>query len=241
MRLLLQWRAGQLPGQTSGSGAALGDGLHDAFNGGPGNCPAKPARRRRATADTSTFNGGPGNCPAKPPRSPPWSSGPLSLQWRAGQLPGQTVVVTVRFGSELLPSMEGRAIARPNGLPARRGVPRLVAPFNGGPGNCPAKRDLLFNQKRDGSPSMEGRAIARPNDPDLAHLVGRNMWPSMEGRAIARPNDGGDTSAGGGSPLQWRAGQLPGQTPTTTGTPGSGSLAFNGGPGNCPAKPVICG
>ena len=37
-----------------------------------------------------TFNGGPGNCPAKPTvilldEAPQWV-----LQWRAGQLPGQT-------------------------------------------------------------------------------------------------------------------------------------------------------
>ena len=86
------------------------------------------------------------------------------LQWRAGQLPGQTHSLQ-RFPSQLIPpSMEGRAIARPNaggagGLP----VGRWPA-FNGGPGNCPAKpADEKDEMRHRLVPSMEGRAIARPN------------------------------------------------------------------------------
>ena len=59
---------------------------------------------------------------------------------------------------------------------------------------------------------MEGRVIARPNVQSTTspRLHGR---ASMEGRAIARPNkpiEPDDTNLA--SPLQWRAGQLPGQT-----------------------------
>ena len=67
---------------------------------------------------------------------------------------------------------------------------------------------------------MEGRAIARPNI--LARftetMVGQPR-PSMEGRAIARPNHyvlNRYFPHAASSTLQWRAGQLPGQT----GSPG---------------------
>ena len=36
------------------------------------------------------------------------------LQWRAGQLPGRTLAQPLPTGVPLVPSMEGRAIARPN-------------------------------------------------------------------------------------------------------------------------------
>ena len=59
---------------------------------------------------------------------------------------------------------------------------------------------------------MEGRTIARPNDlvPGLAVNV---EVASMEGRTIARPNVTETVSDQPcGHTLQWRAGQLPGQT-----------------------------
>ena len=62
--LALQWRAGQLPGQTA---ADWGCRFHRNY-----------------------------------------------LQWRAGQLPGQTVGVGAGQINGHIPSMEGRAIARPN-------------------------------------------------------------------------------------------------------------------------------
>ena len=138
MVLRLQWRAGQLPGQTS---KLL-----------PNNSRAK------------------------------------RLQWRAGQLPGQTIIVEDGTGFRLIPSMEGRAIARPNSsfrywwsppapaLQWRAGQlpgqtlastyhpPQRRQTFNGGPGNCPAKHVILH-----------------PDNPRVGNL-------------------------------QWRAGQLPGQT-----------------------------
>ena len=61
---------------------------------------------------------------------------------------------------------------------------------------------------------MEGRAIARPNRVVLDVMHASQSTPSMEGRAIARPN-------------ALRADRRP-----------LGSTAFNGGPGNCPAKHV---
>ena len=62
---LLQWRAGQLPGQTSLRELGAAPRLR-CFNGGPGNCPAKPRPTRSGRRRQPSFNGGPGNCPAKP-------------------------------------------------------------------------------------------------------------------------------------------------------------------------------
>ena len=232
------------------------------------------------------FNGGPGNCPAEPAS---WCSSRASdrfLQWRAGQLPGRTRHVGEVVAAVGHPSMEGRAIARPNGATHR---PMVVGV----------------------NPSMEGRAIARPNSraPQWAsaslavlqwragQLPGRtrrehrrrqhHILPSMEGRAIARPNPSptspaapcesilqwragqlpGRTPAGlnatgeSDMDLQWRAGQLPGRTPNRmqrraqepkpsmegraiarpnwrpSSAPGLPLAPFNGGPGNCPAEP----
>ena len=62
---------------------------------------ARPNRPRRsnfgatAGADKVPFNGGPGNCPAKPhviAGDVSLAAVPTPLQWRAGQLPGQTAV-----------------------------------------------------------------------------------------------------------------------------------------------------
>ena len=116
------------------------------------------------------------------------------LQWRAGQLPGQTRDTTrICVPIARLASMEGRAIARPN---RRRGC------------RCGSERDRA---------SMEGRAIARPNLWLIMVEAVKVIWPaSMEGRAIARPNDRG-----------FRTTSLYGAV-----------VGFNGGPGNCPAKPT---
>ena len=111
----------------------------------------------------------------------------LNLQWRAGQLPGRTPGRVVEMAAGGPPSMEGRAIARPNWHDVR--------PI---PGCC--------------APSMEGRAIARPNL-SMAIEYPRTVDPSMEGRAIARPNPASWASPPAAPVfLQWRAGQLPGRT-----------------------------
>ena len=136
------------------------------------------------------------------------------------------------------------------------------ATFNGGPDNCPARRvHAPLRQVHPGDPSMEGRTIARPDAPLAVSAVLHEHDPSMEGRTIARPDSGvpvdvseasapsmeGRTIArpdpvGLGSTrysspsLQWRAGQLPGQTWTMNPQPAPASPPFNGGPDNCPAR-----
>ena len=257
----LQWRAGQLPGQTlliggrsalvqrpSMEGRAIArpnwagpadSGRERApFNGGPGNCPAKLRPQRQPESWTATFNGGPGNCPAKPDQRRPRLARRDTLQWRAGQLPGQTPTAQRPCGRLYVPSMEGRAIARPNmveGCPLCQETDHLQwragqlpgqtsccwpsasarrSAFNGGPGNCPAKPEGMWRNGEPGLfPSMEGRAIARPN-----RKVGEGRHvqadPSMEGRAIARPN------------------------PARRTLRSTRRSSFNGGPGNCPAKPI---
>ena len=206
----LQWRAGQLPGQT-GASRALEQRSRPRFNGGPGNCPAKPQRLTHWTAVV-------GRCRA-------------SMEGRAIARPNLMSCKSLMLLDEIA-SMEGRAIARPNEkhpqpvraqhgqLQWRAGqlpgqtrslgvVDHSPAPFNGGPGNCPAKLDHGGGEP----PSMEGRAIARPNY-DLRHRSPAAVEiASMEGRAIARPNRPRNGWTWATIPvLQWRAGQLPGQT-----------------------------
>ena len=87
----------------------------------------------------------------------------MQLQWRAGQLPGQTGVVGADPVGLEDASMEGRAIARPNWW-WWSGPPPPCGGFNGGPGNCPAKPlDRRAGPRDPMGASMEGRAIARPN------------------------------------------------------------------------------
>ena len=147
------------------------------------NSPTCIAQRTRR----SCFNGGPDNCPAKPPRPgqgrrpsmlasmegrtiarpnpglqgwPMWSK--CALQWRAGQLPGQTI--TVEASMDFLFRLQWRAGQLP-------GQTRRGAVDGGQPGDA----------------SMEGRTIARPNGTrhDEEAVEG---YASMEGRTIARPN-----------------------------------------------------
>ena len=136
------------------------------------------------------------------------------LQWRAGQLPGQTATSTTTATSPWtcfnggpgncpakrlvlsrgedrgrVASMEGRAIARPNEDHPGAGEAVGVLRFNGGPGNCPAKPVPLAGHHRGFvDASMEGRAIARPNVVPGLGPAARADLASMEGRAIARPN-----------------------------------------------------
>ena len=135
------------------------------------------------------------------------------LQWRAEQLPGQTTSTHRPMRLLSLPSMEGRAIARPNWR--RRTYSVAYSP-----------------------PSMEGRAIARPN---LEGPMGAGKTAlGLQWRAEQLP---GQTRASTGSTrrrdddLQWRAEQLPGQTSDSHWS-ASAHSAFNGGPSNCPAKPA---
>ena len=83
--------------------------------------------------------------------------------------------------------MPGQTSAPPTPMPCSLGS------FKGGPDNCPARHD---------------------EDEFTCHVCQR---PSMEGRTIARPDAtlrGSDTSRE--QSLQWRAGQLPGQTSKVT-------------------------
>ncbi len=335
--------------------------LTPAFNGGPGNCPAKPQHPPPPQRRQPPFNGGPGNCPAKPDSLALLTTDHIdpSMEGRAIARPNGRVGIprqqhkepsmegraiarpnfrrpagrdvfaapsmegraiarpnvhrTRICGTDEMPSMEGRAIARPNHfrplprserrgpfnggpgncpakLEGREGVGLEEAAFNGGPGNCPAKPDGVWRQAcHKELPSMEGRAIARPNPPRRCPLStpacafngGPGNCPAK--LACQVPTSAGSTSLqwrAGQLPgqtliptglrthiwdLQWRAGQLPGQTrPATVSTPAgvpipsmegraiarpnrSSSLptrgreiAFNGGPGNCPAKLSIC-
>ena len=163
LTVALQWRAGQLPGQTRSRWRWCAVSC-TCFNGGPGNCPAKPSTGPGTCASSGCFNGGPGNCPAKPEHHRHSRPPHAQLQWRAGQLPGQTGRHLrgrhrrgrgFNGGPGNCPAKPWSALTAPSGSPPR---------FNGGPGNCPAKRgDRSKERQMTTQASMEGRAIARPN------------------------------------------------------------------------------
>ena len=162
---ILQWRAGQLPGQTPRTGPPPRT-TSPTFNGGPGNCPAKragDAARGRVVGVPSME----GRAIARPNLAvtSPFTDAEKTLQWRAGQLPGQTREV------------------------ADHQPERGARPFNGGPGNCPAKRGRRSGRRTGGRGAFNG---------------GPGNCPAKL-RAGAAPDQETD-------PLQWRAGQLPGQT-----------------------------
>ena len=160
-----------------------------------------------------SFNGGPGNCPAKLPLPRTWNVVSVRLQWRAGQLPGQT-----RKRSKSSPRMRSRLQWRAGQLPGQTRTVRacrLVLELASMEGRAIARPNLavLHATRLAVKASMEGRAIARPNQGRL-RTAARTSLASMEGRAIARPNH---------DELPWRS-------------TASLWLSFNGGPGNCPAK-----
>ena len=134
-----------------------------------------------------------------------------ALQWRAGQLPGQTCTFPVSGEHPYEASMEGRAIARPN-------------------------QDDQIDGGEQSKASMEGRAIARPNQSRLsASTPASSSFNGGPGNCPAK-HALEPTAAGREPALQWRAGQLPGQTRLTDPHRTIAQRSFNGGPGNCPAK-----
>ena len=187
---LLQWRAEQLPGQTAPERRlrCQRQGLASM----EGRAIARPNFLPRESVHSrvgwSGFNGGPSNCPAKRAAPPP-----------------RVEVSTPRFGG---PS----CTAKPSGCAARHEIrlqwraeqlpgqtepdrwspisDRVMASMEGraiARPNCPC--DACTLECRLERASMEGRAIARPNCPGTGeHVRMLNMSASMEGRAIARPN-----------------------------------------------------
>ena len=268
------------PNTTPRTGLTTGTGY---FNGGPDNCPAKPPPPRCATPGPTHFNGGPDNCPAKPTArrcrgrraAPHFNGGPDNcpakrlvagteytvtvLQWRAGQLPGQTRGAVARILRPGCTSMEGRTIARPNGGPTsaaasdcelqwRAGqLPGQTSAsarhrwrrrnFNGGPDNCPAKHPVA-------SSSMAAVADFNggpDNCPAKRRLAGRcrrrrrhfnggpDNCPAKRGDEVPRRPGPPQTSMEGRTIARPNASRSPRPTIAPTGY-------FNGGPDNCPAK-----
>ena len=158
------------------------------------------------------FNGGPDNCPAKPDRSGVVAHRSRSLQWRAGQLPGQTGA-------------------------AWRSAPRVIG-LQWRAGQLPGQTGQNENQRPPAS-ELQWRAGQLPGQTVSSRSSTRHsIRTSMEGRTIARPNPLEERAAGPpGVLLQWRAGQLPGQTPVIWYDTAMLCRDFNGGPDNCPAKP----
>ncbi len=182
---LLQWRAGQLSGQTRRWTCCQV-------------VPSQASMEGRTIVRPNPQE----HCPANNNRLVlQWRAGQLSgqtlrqgaheinlllLQWRAGQLSGQTRRRSDSCRELTRASMEGRTIVRPNG-PA-------------------ISRTSLLNDA-----SMEGRTIVRPNMTTTAPVMPTTL-ASMEGRTIVRPNT---------PVIKQRVNE---------------AYGFNGGPDNCPAK-----
>ena len=78
-----------------------------------------------------------GQLPGLTPRTRTTTASTYILQWRAGQLPGLTRSDSAMLLGGQIPSMEGRAAARPDPTAPATPPPSSCA-FNGGPGSCPA-------------------------------------------------------------------------------------------------------
>ena len=157
-------------------------------------------------------------------RTAPDAVAERDLQWRAGQLPGQTPIERQSGSVVELPS------------------------FNGGPDNCPARRRRIQRRRppdfEPERPSMEGRTIARPDAQSTAMWANalNGQVPSMEGRTIARPDHRAEarrrtTLPGCGPSMEGRTIARPDATAVPMASQGRDG-AFNGGPDNCPARPV---
>ena len=206
----LQWRAEQLPGQTSASQSS--DPPANGLQWRAEQLPGQTSRRNTTASAISHLQWRAEQLPGQTLSRRPEPGHLTILQWRAEQLPGQTSALRISTLDDQ-PSMEGRAIARPNSH-VRAGVPGHCRTFNGGPSNCPAKPEPVSGSV-PGAATFNGGPSNCPAKPDPrdAWPHRRSSWPSMEGRAIARPNRRGSTCGRGLLvTLQWRAEQLPGQT-----------------------------
>ena len=211
----LQWRAGQLPGQTH----IVEDVPHTVTVASmEGRTIARPntADQRRGRADHRASMEG--RTIARPNDV---CGRPLpcryQLQWRAGQLPGQTLrgvraarrALRLQWRAGQLPG-QTLSDCPPRGQ-RRRG-------FNGGPDNCPAKLGPGTNEAVVRVlASMEGRTIARPNGTMWSRCRGLPAWLQWRAGQLPGQTRAGKRTGSGCCGLQWRAGQLPGQTPTQEG------------------------
>ena len=188
---------------------------------------------------------------------------PQVLQWRAEQSLGQTPDVDRHLAQSLsAPSMEGRAIARPNHGAGRTMSRRKALQWR-------AEQSLGQTGLLGGAhgvvvvPSMEGRAIARPNFAESMKVFGVsspfnggpsnrsakrpelvrpmkslpatfNGGPSNRSakRALLRRRSGPDGSSFNGGPSNRSAKPRPDSAGGHT-----SKRAFNGGPSNRSAKP----
>ena len=155
---------------------------------------------------------------------------PRVLQWRAGQLSGQARNLAVTASKLHETSMEGRTIVRPgaggvDGHSARRVTSMegrtIVRPgwssaatlrewsryFNGGPDNCPARREPQRLSPRQAAVLQwrAGQLSGQATPPTACLLDPRTT--SMEGRTIVRPGVGVD-----GRPRRVRPTSMEGRT-----------------------------
>ncbi len=159
----LQWRAGQLSGQAHRADSQGASGLRASMEG---RTIVRPGRHSGGALPPgpTCFNGGPDNCPARPAglvgiadknTALQWRAGQLSgqaidlltgdtsgdmLQWRAGQLSGQAGFSTAVSGAASRLQWRAGQLSGQARL-ERQPPPDRPDSFNGGPDNCPARRN----------------------------------------------------------------------------------------------------
>ena len=192
--------------------AASSSGRHCAFNGGPDNCPAKlvgddrhrlhlvPSMEGRTIArpnrsassayklQLAGLQWRAGQLPGQTSRAARKRRRKVRLQWRAGQLPGQTHHHRGRPDLAGVPSMEGRTIARPNSHARFRAVTsKRVLQWRAG--QLPGQTRKAGQARRVANASFNGGPDNCPAKPEhFGDLAPDRLQPSMEGRTIARPN-----------------------------------------------------
>ena len=127
----LQWRAGQLPGQTTRLARHLAT-----FD--PASMEGRAIARPNLSGDHTALRAARASMEGRAIARPN-DVGDLTaiktlktLQWRAGQLPGQTRQRECSALGHRLASMEGRAIARPNRLDAQPWLDKPVLQWRAG-------------------------------------------------------------------------------------------------------------
>ena len=138
--------------------------------------------------------------------------------------------------------MEGRTIVRPD---RTRRISRVGRRFPSMEGRTIVRPDFVvwLRQHPDIPPSMEGRTIVRPDQRRSSRDANERQcslqWRAGQLSGQTCDDAGSITRRRAVTILQWRAGQLSGQTPPRGEAEDSKSPPFNGGPDNCPARPGI--
>ena len=184
----LQWRAEQWLGQTCPS-RQPGGHARSCFNGGPSNGSARPCAEQtgpRRVVPASME----GRAMARPdPVGAVLPAGTsVSLQWRAEQWLGQTADAADKIVDAFMLQWRAEQWLGQTWPPGSPAVRDLIASMEG---RAMARPDVFGRTEAAEAAfraSMEGRAMARPDVFGRTEAAEAAFRASMEGRAMARPD-----------------------------------------------------